>query len=932
MEPLSISFYAVSGFAVFILLICLKLLRRIKILRNDHSLEHQKKTSEITDLTSRADKLRNNLEEAKSEIKNLKSGESSLNTKLRKLDETIASASKECLRRDEEKKAGQETINRQEQFINEAKAKTATLGNNLRQKEKELDKFQSTNQALSKKLEELKGQLEEFRKDNRAKEEVILREEEKFKQFLSENSKLQDTLKDKEQCLIKVKNSSHTLAVKIQELQSQVESLRIENKADRETIVRQEEELEAAISARTQLQGALREEKGQVEKMRENIEAANSNIEELRAQNETLTQEKTGNRETILRQEQELQQSNAQGEELRETLQDREQRLEQIQNTNRIIMEKMSALELQIRGLEKERNTQEKIISRQEEELKEALENLAKEKDTLKQKNQQNKNFKEANQAMAEKIEGLETGMQKITEEKQADQEIISYQREELEQVSSKRAELEDSFKEAQDALRRLSAEINQLKSHLQDFKENTQSKEGIISSQEEELEKVIAKSSEIEKGLKEKEAKVNKLEDSSTMQSKQIKQFQSQVASLTGEKRANQESMVRQRIELEKTVAQYLEANNTLQEKEQQLKELKKANENMIAALKKKEAKIEGLEKGTLTQSVIIAESKRRNKKSSDDALSKQRNKLQEDREEKEKRLPQVLLGYKLTTEEKLEKARQVKGEHGGSLLQFLFVNRDIDENKLVECISSKLNVPYLALGAYNIPQELVGLVPAEIVEKYWLVPVDKIGDSLMVVMVDPFDSEAIKELEQITGCIVKTYIGLFSEIARKIQRLYKINIRSFDAEGNLVSPIFVNSLEYTGRERRRAIRFKANFAAHIIHNHSVDRLTTEDISWDGLSFRLEHDLPIYSMVTIQMDIPEFKDKAGNQLPVTAVAQVIRIKHIENKHFMIGVKFLKIAKEDLSAVLEYVVREKEKEPELGTWQKIQKLASGIIS
>ncbi|MBU1090654.1 MAG: hypothetical protein KKC42_02260, partial [Candidatus Omnitrophica bacterium] len=673
MEPLSISFYAVSGFAVFILLICLKLLRRIKILRNDHSLEHQKKTSEITDLTSRADKLRNNLEEAKSEIKNLKSGESSLNTKLRKLDETIASASKECLRRDEEKKAGQETINRQEQFINEAKAKTATLGNNLRQKEKELDKFQSTNQALSKKLEELKGQLEEFRKDNRAKEEVILREEEKFKQFLSENSKLQDTLKDKEQCLIKVKNSSHTLAVKIQELQSQVESLSIENQADRETVARQEEELEAAISARTQLQGALREEKGQVEKMRENIEAANSNIEELRAQNETLTQEKTGNRETILRQEQELQQSNAQGEELRETLQDREQRLEQIQNTNRIIMEKMSALELQIRGLEKERNTQEKIISRQEEELKEALENLAKEKDTLKQKNQQNKNFKEANQAMAEKIEGLETGMQKITEEKQADQEIISYQREELEQVSSKRAELEDSFKEAQDALRRLSAEINQLKSHLQDFKENTQSKEGIISSQEEELEKVIAKSSEIEKGLKEKEAKVNKLEDSSTMQSKQIKQFQSQVANLTCEKKSNQESIVRQRIELEKTVAQYLEVKNALQEKEQQLKELKKANENMIAAFKKKEAKIEGLEKGTLTQSVIIAESKRKNKKASDDVLAKQRNKLQEDREEKEKRLPQVLLGYKLATEEKLEKARQVKDEHGGSLLQFL-------------------------------------------------------------------------------------------------------------------------------------------------------------------------------------------------------------------------------------------------------------------
>ncbi|KPK96956.1 MAG: hypothetical protein AMJ95_11670, partial [Omnitrophica WOR_2 bacterium SM23_72] len=359
-------------------------------------------------------------------------------------------------------------------------------------------------------------------------------------------------------------------------------------------------------------------------------------------------------------------------------------------------------------------------------------------------------------------------------------------------------------------------------------------------------------------------------------------------------------------------------------------------------------QSRIQGLERERQAQAVIIAGLKKEHQDQISQAVEaesavQEMNELDEERENKETKLQDVLLENKLITQGALEKARDFQKKYGGNLLQFLFVNRQLNENLLVECLCDKFAVPYLPLGTYEISKDIAQLVPIELAEKYWVLPVDRAENDLMLVMVDPFDNTAIKEIEGLTGCSVKVYIGLLSEIAEKIRRLYKVNIRGLNAEGDLVSPLFIKTAYYKGRERRRAVRFKTELALKIVHDNHVAESTTEDICWDGLSFKLDRELPIYSTVTIQISNPESDDGKENRLPIMGLAQVKRVTPLESGNFMIGAKFLKIPQEDIHTIIEHASEKQDnQEPEIQekadsvsgslNSQKLQRLANLVIT
>jgi hypothetical protein len=152
-----------------------------------------------------------------------------------------------------------------------------------------------------------------------------------------------------------------------------------------------------------------------------------------------------------------------------------------------------------------------------------------------------------------------------------------------------------------------------------------------------------------------------------------------------------------------------------------------------------------------------------------------------------------------------------------------------------------------------------------------------------------------------------VRAYVSLFSEIAKKIQDLYKLNIQGVDAEGNPTSPLFINAADYKGRERRKAVRFKARLPVRIADDDFVSATTTEDISWGGLSFKLDRELPIDSILAIQLGMPASENNKTPELTIPGVAQVRRSTPAADNTFMIGVKLLKIPHEDIHIIIKRV-------------------------
>src|SRR5690606_9336911 len=81
---------------------------------------------------------------------------------------------------------------------------------------------------------------------------------------------------------------------------------------------------------------------------------------------------------------------------------------------------------------------------------------------------------------------------------------------------------------------------------------------------------------------------------------------------------------------------------------------------------------------------------------------------------------------------------------------------------------------VASLNLSNYEVPRELVALVPREFALKHEVFPIDRLGKLLTVGMVCPLDAATIGELERFSGLRVKPILCSAQDIRQAIQRYY--------------------------------------------------------------------------------------------------------------------------------------------------------------
>jgi type IV pilus assembly protein PilB len=60
-------------------------------------------------------------------------------------------------------------------------------------------------------------------------------------------------------------------------------------------------------------------------------------------------------------------------------------------------------------------------------------------------------------------------------------------------------------------------------------------------------------------------------------------------------------------------------------------------------------------------------------------------------------------------------------------------------------------------------------------VAKQYVLIPIDKIGNNLTIVMSNPLNIQAIEDVELISGCSVQTFVSTSSDIKRAIEKYYK-------------------------------------------------------------------------------------------------------------------------------------------------------------
>ncbi|MBW2452289.1 MAG: type IV-A pilus assembly ATPase PilB [Deltaproteobacteria bacterium] len=136
--------------------------------------------------------------------------------------------------------------------------------------------------------------------------------------------------------------------------------------------------------------------------------------------------------------------------------------------------------------------------------------------------------------------------------------------------------------------------------------------------------------------------------------------------------------------------------------------------------------------------------------------------------------RLGELLVRNKLIDDKQLAKALEEQKSGGGRLGASLVKLGYVQEEDLAAFLSRQYGVPSINLNEFEIDEAVIKLVPAEVVQKYQLVPVNRAGATLIVAMADPSNIFAIDDLKFMTGYNVEIVVASEASIRHAIDKYY--------------------------------------------------------------------------------------------------------------------------------------------------------------
>ena len=140
-------------------------------------------------------------------------------------------------------------------------------------------------------------------------------------------------------------------------------------------------------------------------------------------------------------------------------------------------------------------------------------------------------------------------------------------------------------------------------------------------------------------------------------------------------------------------------------------------------------------------------------------------------------KSLGEMLVEENLITAEQLENALEVQRRQGGKLSEILINQGLVKAEELAIVLSIQLNVPLIDLKRHVVQPNALRLIPEDMARKHTLIPLDVVGDSLVVVMADPEDIRIIEDIKAQAKTRVEVALGISSDIKRAIDLNYRFS-----------------------------------------------------------------------------------------------------------------------------------------------------------
>lgn len=139
------------------------------------------------------------------------------------------------------------------------------------------------------------------------------------------------------------------------------------------------------------------------------------------------------------------------------------------------------------------------------------------------------------------------------------------------------------------------------------------------------------------------------------------------------------------------------------------------------------------------------------------------------------QKEIGELLVESGLLTWEQLDTAVSEAARLQKRLGRYLADEGLVSDEDLASTLSLQLNVPVIDLKRHAVQPKALELVPEQYARQHDLIPVDVVGDALLVVMADPGNIQVLEDLRAQARMPVQQAVGIPSDIQEAINRYYR-------------------------------------------------------------------------------------------------------------------------------------------------------------
>ena len=129
-------------------------------------------------------------------------------------------------------------------------------------------------------------------------------------------------------------------------------------------------------------------------------------------------------------------------------------------------------------------------------------------------------------------------------------------------------------------------------------------------------------------------------------------------------------------------------------------------------------------------------------------------------------KKIGELLIAAGLINEQQLNEALLKRSTRGGKVEEVIIEMGLVTEETIASSLADQLNLSIVDFKDKTISDEILKLLPGDVITKYQVIPVERIGKQVKLAMVDPLDYNAVRDIEFMLGNSVQPLVTTLSAL----------------------------------------------------------------------------------------------------------------------------------------------------------------------